>query len=170
MAELDPRNGEKTNATHVWLILWRAFHAIEQNALRSIAATGLGLSDFAVLEALLHKGPQPVNVLGRRILLTSGSITTAVRPAGSEALGKENRRFGRPTVADCTTHRRRPANYRELLQAARRGHGKKPVGAELRRAPGIGPFAPQIRPVGPVAVGRAEASTGAELTAPSLPA
>lgn len=78
MAELDPRNGEKTNATHVWLILWRAFHAIEQNALRSIAATGLGLSDFAVLEALLHKGPQPVNVLGRRILLTSGSITTAV--------------------------------------------------------------------------------------------
>jgi MarR family 2-MHQ and catechol resistance regulon transcriptional repressor len=78
MAELDPRNGEETNATHIWLVLWRAFHAIEQNALRSIAATGLGLSDFAVLEALLHKGPQPVNVLGRRILLTSGSISTAV--------------------------------------------------------------------------------------------
>jgi MarR family 2-MHQ and catechol resistance regulon transcriptional repressor len=27
---------------------------------------------------LLHKGPQPVNVIGKKILLTSGSITTAI--------------------------------------------------------------------------------------------
>jgi len=39
---------------------------------------GLCLSDFGVLEALLHKGPLPVNVLGKKVLLTSGSITTAV--------------------------------------------------------------------------------------------
>lgn len=31
-----------------------------------------------VLEALLHKGPLPVNALGEKVLLTSGSITTAV--------------------------------------------------------------------------------------------
>jgi MarR family 2-MHQ and catechol resistance regulon transcriptional repressor len=36
------------------------------------------MSDFAVLEVLLHKGPQPVNVIGKKILLTSGSITTAI--------------------------------------------------------------------------------------------
>jgi MarR family 2-MHQ and catechol resistance regulon transcriptional repressor len=35
-------------------------------------------SDFAVLEALLHKGPLPVNEIGRKVLLTSGSITVAV--------------------------------------------------------------------------------------------
>jgi MarR family 2-MHQ and catechol resistance regulon transcriptional repressor len=35
-------------------------------------------SDFGVLEALLHKGPLPVNALGAKVLLTSGSITTAV--------------------------------------------------------------------------------------------
>jgi MarR family 2-MHQ and catechol resistance regulon transcriptional repressor len=35
-------------------------------------------SDFGVLEALLHKGPLPVNALGTKVLLTSGSITTAV--------------------------------------------------------------------------------------------
>lgn len=63
---------------HVWLILWKAAHAIEQNALSSVSALGLGLSDFAVLEVLLHKGPQPVNKIGRKILLTSGSITTAI--------------------------------------------------------------------------------------------
>jgi len=65
-------------ATHVWWVLWRAAHAIEQNAIRSVSALGLGPSDFAVLEVLLHKGPQPVNIIGRKVLLTSGSITAAV--------------------------------------------------------------------------------------------
>src|SRR3977135_1827667 len=35
-------------------------------------------SDFAVLEALLHKGSLPVNEIGKKVLLTSGSITVAV--------------------------------------------------------------------------------------------
>src|SRR6266571_454797 len=65
-------------ATRVWLVLWKAARAIEQNAIRSVSALGLGLSDFAVLEVLLHKGPQPVNVIGKKVLLTSGSITAAV--------------------------------------------------------------------------------------------
>ena len=65
-------------ATHVWLVLWKAAHAIEQNAMRSVSALALGNSDFAVLEVLLHKGPQPVNVIGKKVLLTSGSITAAV--------------------------------------------------------------------------------------------
>jgi MarR family 2-MHQ and catechol resistance regulon transcriptional repressor len=39
---------------------------------------GIGFSDFQVLEALLHKGPTPVNEIGRRVRLTSGSITSAV--------------------------------------------------------------------------------------------
>ena len=65
-------------ATHVWLVLWKAAHTVEQNAIRSVFALGLGRSDFAVLEVLLHKGPQPVNIIGRKVLLTSGSITAAV--------------------------------------------------------------------------------------------
>jgi MarR family 2-MHQ and catechol resistance regulon transcriptional repressor len=66
------------SATRVWLVLWKAAHAIEQNAIRSVSALSLGRSDFAVLEVLLHKGPQPVNIIGRKVLLTSGSITAAV--------------------------------------------------------------------------------------------
>lgn len=69
---------EKIHAIHVWLILWKAERAVEQNAINSVSGLGLGLSDFAVLELLLHKGPQPVNVIGKKILLTSGSITTAI--------------------------------------------------------------------------------------------
>lgn len=66
------------SAMHVWLVLWKAARAIEQNAISSVSALGLGLSDFAVLEVLLHKGPQPVNVIGKKVLLTSGSITSAI--------------------------------------------------------------------------------------------
>jgi MarR family 2-MHQ and catechol resistance regulon transcriptional repressor len=65
-------------ATHLHLVLWRAAKAVEDVALQSIDATGWCRSDFAVLEALLHKGEMPVNALGKRVLLTSGSITTAV--------------------------------------------------------------------------------------------
>jgi MarR family 2-MHQ and catechol resistance regulon transcriptional repressor len=68
----------ETSATHLWVVLWRAARAVEQNAMSSVATLRLGLSDFAVLELLLHKGAQPVNVIGQRILLTSGSITTAI--------------------------------------------------------------------------------------------
>lgn len=74
----EARSGTDTSGIHVWLVLWKAAHAVEQNARSSVSALGLGLSDFAVLEALLHKGPQPVNTIGKKVLLTSGSITTAI--------------------------------------------------------------------------------------------
>jgi len=71
----DPKD---SSALHVWLVLWKAARAVEQNATSSVSGLGLALTDFAVLEALFHKGPQPVNAIGKRILLTSGSITTAI--------------------------------------------------------------------------------------------
>jgi len=45
---------------------------------KSISALEMCGSDFAVLEALLHKGPLPINEIGKKVLLTSGSITVAV--------------------------------------------------------------------------------------------
>ncbi len=68
----------KTSGVHLWLVLMKAHRALSRHALRSIEPSGLGLSDFAVLEVLLNKGPQKVNDIGRRVDLTSGSITTAV--------------------------------------------------------------------------------------------
>jgi MarR family transcriptional regulator, 2-MHQ and catechol-resistance regulon repressor len=66
------------SGVHLWLILMKAYRALAQVDAKSIAAAGLGLSDFAVLEVLLHKGPLPVNTIGRQVMLTSGSITTAI--------------------------------------------------------------------------------------------
>ena len=70
--------GTERSAPGIYLVLWRAFRAIEENASRSVSLLGLGHSDFAVLEVLLHKGPHPVNVIGKKVLLTSASITAAV--------------------------------------------------------------------------------------------
>ena len=63
---------------HVWLVLWKAARAVETYAQNSVSQLEICGSDFAVLEALLHKGPLPVNEIGRKVLLTSGSITVAV--------------------------------------------------------------------------------------------
>ena len=63
---------------HVFLVLWKAARAVEAFAQQSISKLEIGGSDFAVLEALLHKGPLPVNAIGKKVLLTSGSITVAV--------------------------------------------------------------------------------------------
>ena len=63
---------------HVWLILMKAFQALMPHAQQSIARTELGNSDFRVLEALLHKGPLPVNTIGPKVWLTPGSISIAV--------------------------------------------------------------------------------------------
>ena len=63
---------------HVFLVLWKAARAVEAYAQKSISGLEIGGSDFAVLEALLHKGPLPINEIGRKVLLTSGSITVAV--------------------------------------------------------------------------------------------
>src|SRR5258706_497323 len=67
-----------TSGIHLWLILWKTFESVRTHALRQIRDAGLGFSDFAVLEVLLHKGPTPVNTIGGRVYLTSGSITAAV--------------------------------------------------------------------------------------------
>src|SRR5438477_628845 len=74
------------SGTHLWLVLMKAHRALERLATRSIESSEVGLSDFAVLEMLLHKGPQPVNEIGRRIELTSGAITTAVDRLESRGL------------------------------------------------------------------------------------
>src|SRR5882724_3005834 len=63
---------------HVWLVMMKAMRALTRYAAAGIEETGLGLSDFGVLEVLLHKGPLPVNTIGPIVDLTPGSISIAV--------------------------------------------------------------------------------------------
>jgi MarR family transcriptional regulator, 2-MHQ and catechol-resistance regulon repressor len=66
------------SGVHVFLVLWKAARAAQAYAEKSILELEMCASDFAVLEALLHKGPLPVNEIGKKVMLTSGSITVAV--------------------------------------------------------------------------------------------
>src|SRR6266446_3432334 len=63
---------------HTWLVMIKAMQAITRYALAGLEESGLGDSDFRVLEVLLHKGPLPVNVIGPKVNLTPGSISVAV--------------------------------------------------------------------------------------------
>src|SRR5260370_34331446 len=98
------------SGVHVWLVLWKATRVLEADGHRSIAGLNMGLSDFGVLEALLHKGPLPIKDLGAKVLLTSGSITTAVDRLEERRLVEpandadaRRRRILRPTPRGRTT-------------------------------------------------------------------
>src|SRR6266550_4722536 len=78
MKSVATRKAADVSGTHLWLVLMKAYRTLQRLATRSVESSSIGLSDFAVMEMLLHKGPQPVNEIGRRIDLTSGAITTAV--------------------------------------------------------------------------------------------
>ena len=75
-----------TSGVHLWLVLWKAFRSVEAHAHRHIAGLGMCLSDFGVLEALLHKGPLTVKELGAKVMLTSGSMTAALDRLGRRGL------------------------------------------------------------------------------------
>ena len=78
---------EDTSGMHVWLVVWKAFKALEYIDKRSISELGLGgISDFAILELLSNKGSMPINAIGKKIHLTSGSITAAIDRAEKKGL------------------------------------------------------------------------------------
>jgi MarR family 2-MHQ and catechol resistance regulon transcriptional repressor len=67
-----------SSGVHLWLVLMKAHRSLVRHAEQSIQSLEMCISDFGVLEVLLHKGPQSVGEIGRRVELTSGSITTAI--------------------------------------------------------------------------------------------
>lgn len=68
------------SGAHLFLLMWKASRAVMTYDHSSIGRLGFAsLTDFAVLELLLHKGSMPVSAIGERVLLTSGSMTTAVQ-------------------------------------------------------------------------------------------
>lgn len=107
------------SGTHLFLLFWKAYHAVMRFDQSSIKKAGFGsLSDFAVLEVLLHKGSLPVNTIGEKVLLTSGSITTAVDRLEKKALVRREKSEldGRVVVVHLTDA------GRELIQAAFEEH------------------------------------------------
>ena len=62
----------------LYIVLSRAHKAINETTNQFFQENGLNPTEFAVLELLYHKGRQPLQQIGNKILLASGSITYVV--------------------------------------------------------------------------------------------
>jgi MarR family 2-MHQ and catechol resistance regulon transcriptional repressor len=65
-------------ALKLWVVLARAQAAIESRLQASLAPHELTLTEFGILEVLLHRGPLLLGEVQRRILVSSGGVTYLV--------------------------------------------------------------------------------------------
>ncbi|KMJ58266.1 transcriptional regulator [Bacillus sp. LL01] len=77
---------ELDTSLKLFIVLSRAFRAVNDQANQSIQSFQLNPTEFAVLELLYHKGDQPLQQIGGKILLASGSITYVVDKLESKGL------------------------------------------------------------------------------------
>lgn len=69
---------EEDTALRLFVILNRAQEAVRKATIKDVKKHGLNLSEFAVLELLYNKGEQPIQLIGKKVLLASSSITYVV--------------------------------------------------------------------------------------------
>ncbi|HEU5208367.1 MAG TPA: MarR family transcriptional regulator [Longimicrobiales bacterium] len=65
-------------ALKLFVVLNRTVAALRQHAEADVARHGLTVVEFAVMEALYHRGDMPLGDLQKRILVTSGGMTYLV--------------------------------------------------------------------------------------------
>ncbi len=65
-------------AAKLWFVLARASASIGTYIERSFGQQGFCLTDFMILEALLHKGPLTISAIGEKVMLASASMTSAI--------------------------------------------------------------------------------------------
>lgn len=65
-------------ALKLFVVLSRAFNAVQQHAEADSTRHGLTPGEFAILEVLYHKGPLLLGEVQRRILASSGGVTYLV--------------------------------------------------------------------------------------------
>src|ERR1700674_4264167 len=101
---------KSTNITapQLWIVLAKCHRALSRLVESTIEAAGLCLSDFMVLEALLHKGPLTITEIQDKVLLATGSMTAAVDRVERKGL-----------VVRRTTSKDRRAKVLELTEAGR---------------------------------------------------
>lgn len=101
-------NESISQSLKLFIVLSRAYKAINEHVNKSIQANGVNPTEFAVLELLYHKGDQPLQQIGGKILLASGSITYVVDKLEQKGLLKR--------VA-CPNDRR--VTYAQITEAGR---------------------------------------------------
>lgn len=68
----------RDEALALYIALSRASQWVNAHADRDIRKNGLNRTEFGVLELLYHKGAQPLQQIGGKVLMSSGNITYVV--------------------------------------------------------------------------------------------
>ena len=63
------QKSDRVSGTQLWLVMIKAYHSLLAFAESTLKDSGLGESEFRILEVLLHKGPMPVNTIGPKVFL-----------------------------------------------------------------------------------------------------
>lgn len=69
---------KKDLALHNFIAIMRTKESIEKIVKQDVKQYGLNLTEFSVLELLYHKGEQPIQQIGDKILIASSSTTYVV--------------------------------------------------------------------------------------------
>ncbi|GEM04036.1 HTH-type transcriptional regulator MhqR [Halolactibacillus miurensis] len=88
----------------LFVVLSKAYRAVSDQVADDIRSKGLNTTDFGVLELLYHSGDQPLQKIGDKILLASGSITYVVDKLEKKGLVKrtQSEKDRRVTYASIT--------------------------------------------------------------------
>jgi MarR family transcriptional regulator, 2-MHQ and catechol-resistance regulon repressor len=77
---------ERSGALKLFVVLVKAYQAVQEIDYRDIRGYGFNPTEFAVLDLLFHKGPHPLQQIGEKILITSGSITYVIDKLAKKGL------------------------------------------------------------------------------------
>jgi MarR family 2-MHQ and catechol resistance regulon transcriptional repressor len=80
------KGNPKATPEQVWIALAHCYRAMSSLIERSFLDSGLSLTDFMLLEALLHKGSMTITEIQASALLATGSMTAAVDRLESKGL------------------------------------------------------------------------------------
>ncbi len=69
---------EQKNTLNTFIKLMRATESLNQRLCRHLSEANLTVSQFGILEALLHLGPQNQKELGQKLLKSGGNITLVI--------------------------------------------------------------------------------------------
>ncbi|CAM5203682.1 MarR family transcriptional regulator OS=Ureibacillus acetophenoni OX=614649 GN=SAMN05877842_10279 PE=4 SV=1 [Ureibacillus acetophenoni] len=69
---------QQNNRLKAFTVLMRASQSVQEASKSKHVKQGINPTEFAVLELLFHKGDQPIQAIGKKILIASSSITYVV--------------------------------------------------------------------------------------------
>ncbi|MFC4779146.1 MarR family winged helix-turn-helix transcriptional regulator [Paenibacillus sp. GCM10023252] len=84
------KQSQQNEVLDLYIALNRASQWVNAHADRDIKRYGLNRTEFGVLELLYHKGAQPLQQIGGKVLMSSGNITYVIDKLVQKGYVKRN--------------------------------------------------------------------------------